>query len=432
MKQIAQQVLRYAGLTALTVVACGVMYWVSSRDVSVATRGKAGTAPPPAAAAPKARVAAMDVRPELAELTVKYTGKVQPWESYSLGFEIGGRVQQLGVDSAGKPLDMGAKVTTGQVLARLDDRILRARKSEAVAQLEQAASDLSRARNLRQRGGKQAITDAEYQEFLTAFALAKAQQEVATKSLEDATIVSPVDGAIAHRWIEAGESVNPHAVVFEVVENQDVLLVVDVPESRVRELELRMRAVREARARGDSDPESTAFRARVQMEGRDVFGKRWPRIDAEVYRIAQLADERTGLFEVEVRIPNGEGLLRPGMVASAEIVTDRLLAYKIPENAIIFRGRDAFLYHLKPQPSTVKAMFWEVGQTELQKAERIDLQQWVDQGDVVLAPAASIDLGPLVVRGQQRLTDGQLVRVTNPSQTSGEMTAQRTSGGGVN
>ena len=431
MKNIAGTVLRYTGLTALTVVACSVMWWVSQRDVSIRSAGLAGTAPPPPAASPKPRIAADPIRPELCELTIKYSGKVRPWETYSLGFEVAGRVAALGKDAQRRPLDVGAKVKAGQVLARLDDRILRARKSESVAQQEQAAGDIQRARALRQRGGSQAITDAEYQEFLTAYALAKAQQEIAAKNLEDAVLVSPVDGVVAHRMVEAGESVNPHAVIFEVVENDPVLLVIDVPEARVRELELRMREVREASARGDSDPESRVFRARVQLEGRDLYGKPWPAIDAEVYRIAELADSRTGLFEVEVKIPNGEGLLRPGMVASAEIVTDRLLAYRVPEDAIIFRGRQAYLYHLVPESADVQAMFWTVGQTELQRAQRVDIKQFVDQGDAVLIPATSVDLGPVVVRGQQRLTSDQLVRVTtrddlDAEATTGPMTASRT------
>lgn len=408
------------------------MWWVSARDVSVATAGSAGTESPPPAALPKPRVAATDIRPELCELTIKYSGKVQPWETYSLGFEVAGRVATLGMDSQGQPLDVGARVSAGQVLARLDDRILRARKSEAIAQQEQAAGDITRARRLRERGGNQAITDAEYQEYLTSFALAKARQEIAAKNLEDAVLVSPVDGVVARRMVEAGESVNPHAVIFEVVENDSVLLVIDVPEARVRELELRMRQAREAATRGDSDPESRVFRARVTMEGRDVYGQPWPQIDAEVYRIAELADTRTGLFEVEIKIPNRDGLLRPGMVASAEIVTDRLLAYRVPEDAVIFRGRRSFLYHLVPEYADVQAMFWKVGQTELQRAQRIDLKQFVDQGDSILIPATAVELGPVVTRGQQRLAADQLVRVATAEQLDAEssgaaVTASRSS-----
>ncbi|MEM9185400.1 MAG: efflux RND transporter periplasmic adaptor subunit [Planctomycetota bacterium] len=415
MQNAAAKAARYFGLTAITVAACAVMWWVSQKDIAVKSAGKAGTTPPPPAAAPKPAVRIATLRPGIADYTIKYSGKIRAWEEYSLGFEIGGRVLELGADSQGNPLDDGAPVAAGQLLARLDDRILRARRAEAVAQEEQATSDLARARNLRDRGGRQAITDAEYQEFLTSLALAKAQREVASKNLEDAVLVSPVKGRIARRMVEAGESVNPHAIIFEVVQNEDVLLKVDVPEARVRELEARARAVRRTKARGGAaDPESAVFRAHVQLEGRDLYGKPWPPIRAEVYRIAQLADERTGLFEVEVRIPNADGLLRPGMVATAEIVVDRLLAYQVPEEAVIFRGREAYLFHLRPELAAVQSMFWEVGQTELQRAERVSLTQWIDQGDRVLVPAAAVDLGPIVVRGQQRLGGGQLVRVSNP------------------
>ena len=424
MKDLAAKAFHYTLLTAITAVACGVMWWSSRREVLVASAGQAGTAPPPAVAAPKALVTVADIRPELAELSIIYSGKIRPWETYSLGFEIGGRVLELGKDQQGRPLDDGARVSKGQVLARLDSRILRARKSETVAQLEQAMSDLRRARSLRELGG-QAITDAEYQEFLTALALAKAQQEMATKNLEDSTLVSPVDGAISRRMVEAGESVNPHANVFEIVENNNVLLVVDVPEAQVRELELRMRAVEDARKR-NMDGEAAVFRANVQLEGRNAFGQPWPPIKAEVYRIAEVADARTGLFEVEIRIPNSDGLMRPGMVATARIVTDRLLAYSIPENAVIFRDGKAFVYSLRAESASNQVMFWEIGPTTLQRATRVELEQWSDQGDVIIVPAASVDLGPIVMRGQQRLASGQLVRVTNPADLSdSNMTARR-------
>lgn len=431
MLSYAQQFLRYVGLTVLTIAACGVMWWVSKKGESLTSEGQASTAPPPSVAAPKARVAVANIRPQLSEVTIKYSGKIRSLEDYSLGFEIGGRVASLGVNEQGQPLDDGDSVRVGQVLARLDDRILRAQRSEAVAQQEQAASDLAIARNVRDRGGRQVITDAEYQEYLTQMALAKARQEIATKNLEDTVLVSPVDGTISRRRVEAGESVNPHAVVFEVVENHNVLLVIDIPEARVRELELRKRSVAAAKQRiatSGGDPEEAVFRARVQLEGRDVYGRPWEPINAEVFRIAALADERTGLFEVEVLIPNEDGLLRPGMVATAEIVTDRLLAYQAPENAVVFRNGDAYLYHLQSEQAGMKAMFWEVGKTDLYRAERIDLNEWVDQGDVVLLPAASYDLGPMVVRGQQRLSGGQLVRVSNPDQLppANNMTARRT------
>ncbi len=405
MKKALRKLAKYSVLTAITAVAFVVMWWSSKKDDSAAARMRDQlAAPAPAIAKVKPRVAVQQVEPGLCELTVTFSGKIRPWETYTLGFEVGGRVQQLGQNDAGQMLDVGDRVVAGQVLAQLDDRIYIARRGEAVAQFEQAASDLRRARQLYEsRSG--ALTEAEFQEALTQMALAKSQQEVAVKNLEDTVLTSPVDGTIAQRMVVPGESVAPNATVFEIVQNEDVLLVVDVPEARVRELQSRMAAVQ-----GRDDME---FRAYVQLEGRDMFGRPWPAIEGQVYRIAQVADERTGLFEVEIRIANSDRLLRPGMVATARIVTDEVMGYRVPESAVIFRGRDAHLFTLEDAELPVRVMFWDVATAEAPHAVRIDLKQWVDLGNDVVIPSSSASLERVVVRGQQRLSDGQLVRVVN-------------------
>ncbi|QDU90157.1 Multidrug resistance protein MdtE precursor [Pirellulimonas nuda] len=406
MKKALRRLAKYSVLTAITVAAIFVMWWSSKKDDSAAARMRDQlAAPAPAIAKAKPRVAVRSVEPGLCELTVTFSGKIRPWETYTLGFEVGGRVQQLGVNQAGEMLDVGDRVVAGQVLARLDDRVYIARRGEAVAQFEQATSDLRRARQLYE-GRSGALTEAEFQEVLTQMALAKSQQEVAVKNLEDSVLVSPVDGTIADRMAVPGESVGPNEAVFEIVQNDDVLLVVDVPESRVRELQARMRVTRQQ----DAD---APFRAYVQLEGRDMFGQKWPAIEAEVYRIAQVADERTGLFEVEIRIPNSERLLRPGMVATARIVTDEVLGYRVPESAVIFRGRDAHLFTLRDTSLPVRVMFWDIAETEAPRAQRVELKQWVDLGNEVVIPSTAASLERVVVRGQQRLSDGELVRVVN-------------------
>ncbi len=403
MKKALRRLAKYSVLTAITAAAVFVMWWSSKKDDSAAARMRDQlAAPAPAIAKAKPRVAVQEVEPGMCELTATFSGKVRPWETYTLGFEVGGRVQQLGANEAGEMLDVGDRVVAGQMLARLDDRVYVARRGEAVAQFEQATSDLRRARQLYEnRTG--ALTEAEFQEVLTQMALAKSQQEVAVKNLEDTVLLAPVDGTISARMAVPGESVGPNTAIFEIVQNEDVLLVVDVPESRIRELQARMRATQE--------DAGTPFRAYVQLEGRDMFGKKWPAIEAEVYRIAQVADERTGLFEVEIRIPNSERLLRPGMVASARIVTDEVMGYRVPESAVIFRGRDAHLFTLRDTPLPVRVMFWDVAQTEAPSAVRVNLDQWVDLGNEVVIPSTAATLERVVVRGQQRLSDGELVRI---------------------
>ena len=407
---------RYLFLVLITLFASAVMWWVSRPNLEDASLGNdSGTAPLPTIAMPKSLVFAKEAEPVMSEVKIRYSGRVQAWETYSLGFEIGGRVASLGENEEGLELDDGDRVSKGQVLARLDDRVLRARVAEAVAQLELAGSDLERSRRIRE-STPGAYSEADYQNDLTQFALRKAAQEIANKNLEDAVLTSPVDGIIYRRMVESGESVNPHTIIFDIVEDDRLRLVLNVPESRIRELELRRREVAEARLDPNASEDDKLFKAYVKLEGTDVRGRQWPAILAEVHHISAMADEATGLFEIEVLIPNEEGLLRPGMVATAELVTDRILAYQIPEPSVLFRSGKTYLFTLDPAMAEKKIMFWDVGQGEIWKSRRVEVHDWIDQGEVLLLPATSYQFDHIVTRGHQRLRNGQLVRIASSSQ----------------
>ncbi len=405
MKYLAQRLLHYGLLIAVTMMAVLVMWWTSSRSQQTAhSRRAQHTSPLPLVAQPKALVSVSPIRADWVELTQTFTGKVRPWETYTLGFEVGGRIVALGKDENDQPLDDGMRVSAGQLLAQLDDRIFRARKSEATAQLEEAMSDLKRARRLRKKSPG-AITDSEFQEHLTATALARAQHEIALKNLDDAVLAAPVEATLSRRMVNVGESVGMGQMAFELVQDEEMLVVVDVPESHIRELEIRNRAVGQ---KHDASPRKV-HRAYVTLEGRNRFGDRLATMEGEVYRIAQVADPRTGLFEVEIRVPNHDRLLRAGMVATARIVTDRMRAYKVPESAVIFRGDEAFLFTMDNESSPLQAMFWEVGAIPIRRARRVTLTQWIDQGSSVMVPEEEAQLENIILRGQQRLADGQLV-----------------------
>lgn len=424
MKQLAQGLLHYGVLIAVTVVAVMVMYWASGRAHTNGNTsnghadGQAIVAAVSTAARPKPLVDTQHLAVESCEIASKFTGKLRPWETFSLAFEVPGRVVKLGTSDQNKSLDDGDMVEPGQLLAKMDDRTYRARKSEAVAQLEQAETDMNRIRALRERNIG-AVTETDYQAQLTEVALARAQHEVALKNLEDTQLVSPVVATISRRMVNAGESVQANQMAFELVQVDDLLLVVDVPESQIYELQARQQEVRKAQGNKSqengrnksSDAKDQIFRAHVTLEGRDRFGKRLPTIDAEVYQIAQVADALTGLFEVEIRVPNPDHSLRAGMVATARIVSARIDAYRIPETAVIFRNREAYLFAIDTESQPQSVMFWDIGSVLLRKSRRVSLTRWLDQGSWIIVPADAHEFDEIVIRGQQRLADGQFVRV---------------------
>ncbi len=422
MKALTEKALHYLVLILVTIFAVGVMWKLSAKQNLKDPKDHITIRPLPTISAPRAPITIAPLQVQMCEIVSTYAGKIQPWETYQIGFPVTGRVVSLGKNADGEPFDEGDQVEADQMLATMDDRVFRAQKSEATARIEQAVSDLRRARRVR-KTNRSAVTDSELQKLVTDLALARAQHQVAVKNLDDATLRSPVNATISKRMVKPGESVNPNQIVFELVENNEMLLVVDVPETQIRELEERMRSVKKNRLAGMTEADSV-FQAHVQLEGRDRFGEPWPRLQGEVYRIPEVAHPRTGLFAVEIRLSNTDRLLRPGMVATAEIVTSHISGYPIPEAAVIYRQRKAYLFTVDREPAEMEMLYWQLGPADFYRSRRIDLTQWIDQGAYVIVPATTAQLQSVIIRGQFRLSNQQAVRVTNLADLSPGLTTR--------
>ncbi len=399
---------------------------------------------------PPTPVSVIQVPLESIEITDSYSGMIRPRERFSLGFEIAGRVETLGINNSGKrkdePLDEGDWVSAGDVLARLDDRVLRARLEEAKAQLDQAKaqvkecnarlenaqSDMARSRELKQRGSR-VITDAEYQDVAAKLAVADAQAiaaraqsavalahlQTAHKNLEDSTLLSPVKGVISKRYVNPGESVNPQQPVMEIIQVDEVLLVVGVPEAYVGEIRV-------------------GRPVHVELLARDRFRRKRPTTDGYVHQVAEAADQTTGLFEVEIVLRNSQRRWKPGLIALAKIVVDEVEGFRIPVTCAVFRQEETFLFLLDEVDKDGKAHRFGLpdwieegsdlviplssdafrgGETFLfspgqdGKARRFDLRDWLAQGSDGILPQLPKVYWSVVSRGQHRLVDGRGVKL---------------------
>ena len=358
---------------------------------------------------PASPVSVKTVELETVEITDSYPGIIEPFERFSLGFEISGRVVALGVNMSGDFLDDGDRVEKGQILAKLDARVLGARVNEIEAQIRetkarqidagarqvQAASDWARLQEVREEN-PEAITDAARDQAEMDLKVAHSQLEVmaaqasmldaqlaiAKKALEDAELISPVSGVISRRLVNPGESVNANQRVFEVILVEEVLLVVGVPEAYVGAIQ-----------RGQP--------VQVEMLARDRFRRLRPRHQGCVYLVAQTANETTGLFGVEVLIDNAEGLLRPGQIGRGHIVVDRVEGYRVPYAAAIKRQGATLIFTVD----------------ESSVAHAVVLEDWIEQGEDLVITSLPEGRRSIVVRGQHRLVDGQATKIIESSLT---------------
>ncbi len=297
-----------AGLAAVVVWAGGML----------ARKTAPGRLPAPSGLAVPAGAATATVRAEEAAATIGLAGTVASGERVHLGARMPAMVKSVAAGA-------GDEVKAGQVLLELDDRELREQLAGAEAGWRRARSEYERTQRLRAAGAatEQALIAAE-----SAFASARAQVERAKVMLTYARVVSPIDGVVADRRVEAGDFAGPGQVLLSVYDPVRMRLEVPVPVRLLgglpRGREVRLELERPAGTYegtvtervGELDPVSRTQLVRVLIDtgGRRVLPGTFGRLRVEAGRRRAVwapagAVYRVGQLEL-VQVVQGERAVR--------------------------------------------------------------------------------------------------------------------------
>ena len=135
-------------------------------------------------------------------------------------------------EGQGKVIDLlvntGDFVQNGQVIARLDDELIRSQLSLAEASLDKARIDVQKYEGLLKA---EATSSQQVEEV--KLGMKKSETDVATlkKQLDFATIKAPIQGTITKRFIEKGSLVMPGTPVAEIVDVSRLKFIANVSES---------------------------------------------------------------------------------------------------------------------------------------------------------------------------------------------------------
>lgn len=276
------------------------------------------------------------VRQELVA-TVEATGTLNPRHTVDVGPEISGRVRDVMVD-------VNETVHVGTVLAEIDTTQIDAQVAEVRAQLQQAQANVRLAQaqlaasrvtlgRIEQLHGRQLASDqdldsaratvsqgeAQVSAANAATAIARAALDRAQTDLRRARIVSPIEGVVLTRNVQPGQPVAATLsapVFFQIAEDLAQLeLRVDVDEADVGSVHEHQDATFVV----DAHPDQT-FHATIS------------RLHFASHTVSTVVS-----YEAELEVDNSAGLLRPGMTATATIVTDRRPAdLLVPNSALRF------------------------------------------------------------------------------------------------
>jgi RND family efflux transporter MFP subunit len=185
-------------------------------------------------------------------------------------------------------------------------------------------------------------------------------------------IVSPIEGRVQMVELRPGELVTSGTLVATVIRSQPLLAWVRVPQSRLSELRVGLKAIITSdTARGTS-------------------------FDGTVTAISPAVTSSEGTVRVRVEVEDPYNLLRPGAFSTCTLVLGtHVNALLVPKNARIFEGNRSVLFIVRDG----QAMRVEI-EPGLQTEKNLEVLSSV--------PPISVD-DRIVIRGQARLRDGDLV-----------------------
>jgi RND family efflux transporter MFP subunit len=299
-----------------------------------------------------------------------YPGVVQARIQAALGFRVAGKV-------IARDVDIGQRVTAGQVLARLDPadaqlsveagvQTVRAAEAEAI----NARADYERYQKLGR--GSPAFIASEFDKRQAAVdgadaRLAQAQRQLSLSrdQLDYTVLTAGADGVITGLTLETGQVVTAGQTVITLAHTDETEVVVDIPENRLPDV----RAADDVRVNLWSRPD-------VNLIGR-------------VREIGALADSVSRTFAVKVTIPASAASL--GMTASVRFSHGGgQMTARLPASAVVSANGISSVWVL--DPAAHRAV-----------SRPVTVAGWLGDGDVAIT--GGVDNGALVVTAGAALLD---------------------------
>jgi HlyD family secretion protein len=251
-------------------------------------------------------------------------GIIEPITTVEVKSKASGEIDEVRVET-------GDAVRAGQLLVKVDPRVPRNALRQAEADLEvaqasltNAESQLRRAEELRQGD---LITEQDYENTGLQVANARAQLVRAERTLEDARIAfedtdvrAALDGVIIERNVEVGSVIA--SATQQVSGGTVLLLMADLDTVQVR-------ALVDETDIGKIQP-GLEVTTTVEAYPNRPFQGNVLKIEPQA-----MVEQNVTMFPVLVRIPNQDGLLKPGMNAEVEVhVGERRGVLAVPNAAL--------------------------------------------------------------------------------------------------
>jgi membrane fusion protein, multidrug efflux system len=291
-------------------------------------------------------------------------------------------------------IDEGVVVLKGTPIIFIDDTDYGHEVKRDEAALKQAEATLANTKIEMKRKEalykEELVTQQQFDDVSTRLSLSEAEVDrlrallsLAKLKLAKTRIVAPISGVVKERKVSAGDFVKNGTPLCVVIQSNPIKLQFSVPEREVSKLRIGQ----------DIAVKVDAYR------DRDFTGS--------VSIIYPHVEEKTRTLLVEALVPNGQGLLKPGLFAKVVLYTggERDIVV-IPITAVLYEGEGTKVFVSEADRAKMRTV--KLGN---KYGEMMEIIEGVNAGDKV------------VVAGQQNLSQGAKLKVASPAQEGREKPA---------
>ncbi len=185
-------------------------------------------------------------------------------------------------------------------------------------------------------------------------------------------VKSTIDGIIKTVFVDEGAYIVPQNPLVQVIDIDPVEMVVNIPEKDVQKVKTGMNCV----------VNLIAYQDRV--------------FQGKIFKISPVLDPRSGTLEARIKINNPDGIIRPGMFGSTNIIIEKhKSSIVIPADSIVIRDGKKAVFIAEKGIAEIRMPVFGI-----KEADKIEVIKGIREGEKV------------IVIGQQNLNNGDKVNVT--------------------
>lgn len=281
--------------------------------------------------------------------------------------------------------DIGSRVEKGELLAEIETPEIDQQLSQAVAARQQAAAALELAKSTVARWEglrkKDVVSQQDLDERRGALAQATANLAAADANVQRLRqtegfkrVLAPFAGVITRRNVDVGDLIDAGAgnggrALFQLAQTDPLRVYINVPQAYAQ-------LVKEGQP---------VVVTQSELRGQSFKG--------EVARTSGAIDAGTRMMQVEVALPNREGILMPGAYVQVSLPLTPSRTLSIPANALLFRAEGTRVAVVDPE-GKVRLRNVSLGRNYGEIVEVIDGISASDR--LVLNPSDSLAEGDVV------------------------------------